>query len=121
MFGLVGDPRLLGLSGFASRPNPAASVAAVRACRADIVVRIDINSIVSGNYKALVALPNHPQIRRRPALERGEEGRHGARRRARHREPRRIDITTDIATPMFLQVVPQDQLRRCSARSSRPR
>lgn len=63
---------LLGLAGFGLSPNPKASTAdqAMQYAMpdADVVAHVDVTSIVPGNYKLLVALPNNPQIKASPDL-----------------------------------------------------
>ena len=63
---------MLGLAGFGLQPNPNAPTAdqslQYAMPDADVVVHVDVASIVPGNYKALLALPNQPQIRSSPEL-----------------------------------------------------
>ena len=65
---------LLGLSGFGltANPKPATADAALYYAipEADVVVHLDVASIVPGNYKNLLALPNQPQIKASPDLTR---------------------------------------------------
>src|SRR5438045_3757690 len=63
---------LLGLAGFGLQPNPSAPTADqalhYAVPDADLVIHVDIASIVPGNYKAITALPNNPQIKASPDL-----------------------------------------------------
>src|SRR5690349_6694955 len=63
---------LLGLSNFGPQPNPNpptvdASLQYAMA-DADIVVHVDAATFVPNNYKALMQLPNQPQIKASPEL-----------------------------------------------------
>ena len=63
---------LLGLAGFGLTPNPKAATAdqALHYAipDADVVVHVDIASIVPNNYKLLLALPSQPAIKASPDL-----------------------------------------------------
>ncbi len=104
---------LLGLSGFGLTPNPkpATSDQALYYAipEADIVAHLDLASIVPGNYKNLLALPKHPQIKASPELLKmvtkvvaEVEGARGMAKAATG-----IDITTDITdATAFVSFVP---------------
>ncbi len=104
---------LLGLSGFGLTPNakPATSDQALFYAipEADVVVHLDIASIVPGNYKNLLALPKHPQIKASPELlkmvTKVVAEVEGARGMAKATTG--IDITTDISdATAFVSFVP---------------
>jgi hypothetical protein len=63
---------LLGLAGFGLTPNPKAATAdqALHYAMpdADIVVHVDVASVVPNNYKLLLALPSQPSIKNSPEL-----------------------------------------------------
>ena len=104
---------LLGLAGFGLTPNPkpATSDQALYYAipEADVVVHLDVASIVPGNYKNLLALPKQPQIKSSPELLKAVsrvvaevEGARGAAKAATG-----IDITTDITdATAFVSFVP---------------
>jgi hypothetical protein len=104
---------LLGLSGFGLTPNPkpATSDAALYYAipEADVVVHLDVASIVPGNYKNLLALPKQPQIKSSPELSQvvnkfvaEVEGARTAAKAATG-----IDLTTDITdATAFVSFVP---------------
>ena len=104
---------LLGLAGFGLQPNPKAPTAdqslQYAMPNADIVVQFDVNSVVPNNYKALLALPNMPQIKASPELSKivrqvvsEIDGARGIAKTATG-----IDLSTDIYdATMFLQIVP---------------
>lgn len=64
---------LMGLAGFGVGNNPKAPTADLALeyamPDADIVTYIDVGALVPGNYKVLVNLPNHPQIKSSPELQ----------------------------------------------------
>ncbi len=104
---------LLGLSGFGLTPNPkpATSDQALYYAipEADVVVHVDVASIVPGNYKNLLALKNQPQIKSSPELSKivtkfvaeVEGGRNIAKATTG------IDLTTDISdATAFVSFVP---------------
>jgi hypothetical protein len=104
---------LLGLAGFGLQPNPKAATAdqalQYALADADIVVHLDVASIVPGNYQALLALPNHPQIRSSPELAKAVKQViaevEGARGMARSSTG--IDPASDVTdATLFLQIVP---------------
>lgn len=114
MFGLVEViTLLLGLSGFGLQPNPKPATADQALYyaipEADVVVHLDVASIVPGNYKNLMALPNQPQIKASPELSKivgkfvAEV--EGARNLAKATTG--IDLTTDISdATAFVSFVP---------------
>ena len=104
---------LLGLAGFGIHedPRPPTADAALEyaVVDPDLVVHVDAASLISGNYKVLVDLPNQPQIKGAPeaaAIVRkmiGEvEGMRGLARQATG-----IDVTSDVSDgTFFVQFVP---------------
>ncbi len=114
MFGLVEViTLLLGLSGFGltANPKPATADQALYYAipEADIVVHLDVASIVPGNYKNLIALPNQPQIKASPELSKIVRKFvteiEGARNLAKATTG--IDLTTDITdATAFVTFVP---------------
>src|SRR5688572_12337057 len=104
---------LLGLAGFGLTPNPNAATAdqALHYAipDADLVVHVDVASIVPGNYKTLLALPNQPQIKASPELaktvRRIVTEVEGAKNVAKATTG--IDVTSDITdATAFFQFVP---------------
>lgn len=104
---------LLGLAGFGLTPNPkpATSDQALYYAipDADVVVHVDVASIVPGNYKNLLALPKHPQIKASPELSKLVNQMvmeaEGARNVAKATTG--IDLTTDITdATAFVSFVP---------------
>jgi hypothetical protein len=102
---------LLGLSGFGLSPNtkpPTADASLEYAIAdADVVVHFDATSVIPGNYRKLVDLPEQPQIKQSPELAKI------VRKAVTEVDSARglvktmtgIDITSDIAdATMFLQV-----------------
>jgi len=114
MFGLIEIiTLLLGLSGFGITPNPrpATSDQALYYAipDADVVVHLDVASIVPGNYKHLIALQNQPQIKASPELSKMVKQFvtqvEGARNIAKATTG--IDLTTDITdATAFVSFVP---------------
>lgn len=114
MFGLVEViTLLLGLSGFGVTPNPKAPTAdqALQYAipDADVVVHVDFATMVPGNYKALLGLPNLPEIKASPELlkvvRKVVTEVEGARNLAKATTG--IDFTTDVTdATAFFQFVP---------------
>jgi hypothetical protein len=107
---------LLGLAGFGLQPNakPTTSDVALHYAipEADVVVHFDVASVVPGNYKNLLALPNHPQIKSSPELlkmvKQAVTEVEGARSLAKATTG--IDLTTDISdVTAFFSYVPQKE------------
>ncbi|MDQ3364325.1 MAG: hypothetical protein M3680_02700 [Myxococcota bacterium] len=102
---------LLGLSGFGLQPNPKAPTAdqALQFAMpdADLVVHVDVASMVGNNYKVLTGLANQPQIKASPELAKmvrqavGEiDGFRGIAKAATG-----LDVTTDISdATLFLKL-----------------
>ncbi|MBA3817757.1 MAG: hypothetical protein H0X17_02615 [Deltaproteobacteria bacterium] len=102
---------LLGLSGFGLQPNPKAPTAdqALQYAMpdADLVVHVDVASMVGNNYKVLTGLANQPQIKASPELAKmvrqavGEiDGFRGIAKAATG-----LDVTTDISdATLFLKL-----------------
>ncbi|MBA2538891.1 MAG: hypothetical protein H0V17_04585 [Deltaproteobacteria bacterium] len=117
MFGLVEViTLLLGLSGFGLSPNPKPATADVALQyaipEADVVIHVDVASIVPGNYKNLLALPNQPQIKSSPELLKAVRQVvteiEGARSLAKATTG--IDLSTDITdATAFISFVPQKE------------
>jgi hypothetical protein len=104
---------LLGLSGFGLHPNPRAPTAdaalAYALPDADIVVHVDAQALIPGNYKLLTDLPNNPQIKASPELAKAVReivlNAEGARGIAKTTTG--IDITTDVFdATLFIRIVP---------------
>jgi hypothetical protein len=104
---------LLGLSGFGLHPNPrpptADAALAYALPDADIVVHVDAQTIIPGNYKLLTSLPENPQIKASPELAKAVReivlNAEGARGIAKTTTG--IDITTDVSdATLFIHVVP---------------
>lgn len=104
---------LLALAGFGLSPNPKAATADqalhYAIADADVVAHVDVASIVPGNYKALVALPRHPQLRSSPDLVKAARQLvnevEGARGMARSTTG--IDPVTDVSdVTLFVKVLP---------------
>jgi hypothetical protein len=104
---------LLGLSGFGLHPNPNAPTPdqslRYAMADADLVVHVDAQSLIPGNYKQLIALGNQPQIKSSPELAKMVsqivQEVEGARGLARSSTG--IDVTTDIYdATLFAKIVP---------------
>ena len=104
---------LLGMSGFGLQPNPNPPTPdqslRYAMADADLVVHIDAQSIIPGNYKQLLALGNQPQIKSSPELSRlvsqVVQEVEGARGLARSSTG--IDFTTDLYdATLFAKIVP---------------
>ena len=105
---------LLSLSGFGLQANPKAPTAdqslQYAMPDADVVMHVDVASVVPGNYKLFTSLPNNPQIKASPELTKlvrravGEvEGARGLAKSATG-----IDFATDLSDiTVFLQAVPK--------------
>src|SRR6476646_5501234 len=102
---------LLGLSGFGLAPNtrpPTADASLSYAIAdADVVIHFDATSVIPGNYRKLVALPDQPEIKQSPELakivRKAVTEVDSARGLAKTMTG--IDITTDIAdATLFMQV-----------------
>ncbi|MEO8704605.1 MAG: hypothetical protein ABI867_31410 [Kofleriaceae bacterium] len=104
---------LLGLAGFGLQPNPRPATPdqalQYAIADADIVVHLDVASVVPGNFQALLALPNQPQIKASPELAKvvkqvlaEVEGARGMAKTSTG-----IDLATDITdATLFVQIVP---------------
>ncbi|MGN6106358.1 MAG: hypothetical protein ACTHU0_14720 [Kofleriaceae bacterium] len=116
-FGLVEVVTLLlGLSNFGlqQNPKPPTPDASLQYAMpdADIVVQLDATSVVPGNYKALLALKDQPQIKASPELSKivrttiGDiDGGRGLIKTMTG-----IDLTTDVSdATVFIQLVPNGQ------------
>jgi hypothetical protein len=113
---------LLGLAGFGLHPDPkpatADSALEYAVVDPDMVVHIDAEAIVPGNYKALMELPSQPQIKNVPdvaAIVRkaiGEvEGGRGLAKQATG-----IDFTQDVTdATAFMQLVPHGDMNFLAA------
>jgi hypothetical protein len=104
---------LLGLAGFGLQPNPNAATPdqslRYAMADADLVVHVDAQSLVPGNYKQLLALGNQPQIKSSPELAKlvrqVVQEVEGARGLAKSSTG--IDLTTDIYdATLFAKIVP---------------
>jgi len=104
---------LLGLAGFSLHPNPkpptADAALAYALPDADIVLHVDAQTILPGNYKLLTDLPNQPAIKASPELAKAVReivmNVEGARGIAKTTTG--IDISTDVAdATLFVKVVP---------------
>jgi hypothetical protein len=104
---------LLGLAGFGLAPNPNAATSAqalhYAIPDADVVVHVDLASIVPGNFKTLLALPGQPHIKSSPELlkvvRKVVAEADGARTVARATTG--IDLASDLTdATVFLQLVP---------------
>jgi hypothetical protein len=105
---------LLGLSSFSLHPNPKPATAdaalAYAMPEADVVLHVDVASIVPGNYKLLTDLPNLPNIKASPEMAKGMrelvanvEGGRGMVKTLTG-----IDLATDVTdATAFVQLVPQ--------------
>lgn len=104
---------LLGMSGFGLQPNPNAPTPdqSLRYAMpdADLVVHLDAQSIIPGNYKQLLALQSQPQIKSSPELSRlvsqVVQEVEGARGLAKSSTG--IDFTTDLYdATLFAKITP---------------
>ena len=107
---------LLGLSGFGLQANPKAPTPEVSLQYAmpdaDVVMHVDVASVIPGNYKMLAKLSEHPQIKTSPELAKmvrkavGEvEGARGLAKAATG-----IDLATDLHdATVFLRFEPQQE------------
>jgi hypothetical protein len=108
---------LLGLAGFGLHPDPKPATVDAALQYAvvdpDIVVHLDAEALVPGNYKALMDLPNQPGLKSSPDMAAvvrkaiGEvEGSRGLAKQATG-----IDFTQDVTdATAFIQLAPQNQV-----------
>lgn len=104
---------LLGLAGFGLQPNPKAPTPdqslQYAMPDADVVIHVDAQSLIPGNYKLLTNLANQPQIKSSPELSRGVTQAVAELEAARGlaKSTTGIDFSTDISdATMFLKIVP---------------
>ncbi|MEJ7600366.1 MAG: hypothetical protein WKG01_20820 [Kofleriaceae bacterium] len=104
---------LLGLSGLGLQPNPRAPTPdqSLRYAMpdADVVVHLDAQSIIPGNYKLLSTLGNQPQIKASPELARivSKLVTEVEAARGLAKSSTGIDLTTDIYdATMFVKILP---------------